>query len=55
MNQQKAGKFLKYLRKGKGLTQEQPAEHFYVSPRTVSRWEKQYAGCGYSHWACRFL
>ena len=39
MNQQKTGKFLKYLRKGKGLTQEQLAEHFYVSPRTVSRWE----------------
>ena len=40
MNQQKTGKFLKCLRKGKGLTQEQLAEHFYVSPRTVSRWEK---------------
>ena len=39
MNQQKTGKFLKCLRKGKGLTQEQLAEHFYVSPRTVSRWE----------------
>ena len=39
MNQQKTGKFLKCLRKAKGLTQEQLAEHFYVSPRTVSRWE----------------
>lgn len=39
MNQQKIGFFLKHLRKGKGLTQEQLAEHFYVSSRTVSRWE----------------
>ena len=39
MNQQKTGEFLKHLRKDKGLTQEQLAEHFYVSSRTVSRWE----------------
>lgn len=39
MNQQRIGGFLKQLRKGKGLTQEQLAEHFYVSSRTVSRWE----------------
>ena len=39
MNQQKMGEFLKQLRKEKGLTQEQLAEHFYVSSRTVSRWE----------------
>ena len=39
MNQQKIGRFLKHLRKDKGLTQEQLAEHFYVSSRTVSRWE----------------
>ena len=39
MNQQKTGEFLKHLRKGKGLTQEQLAERFYVSSRTVSRWE----------------
>ena len=39
MDQQKMGGFLKHLRKDKGLTQEQLAEHFYVSPRTVSRWE----------------
>lgn len=39
MNQQKAGEFLKRLRKSKGMTQEQLAEHFYVSSRTVSRWE----------------
>ena len=39
MNQQKTGEFLKCLRKEKGLTQEQLAEKFYVSSRTVSRWE----------------
>ena len=39
MNQQKIGEFLKRLRKEKGLTQEQLAEHFYVSSRTISRWE----------------
>ena len=39
VNQQKIGEFLKHLRKEKGLTQEQLAEAFYVSSRTVSRWE----------------
>lgn len=39
MNQQKTGEFLKRLRKSKNMTQEQLAEHFYVSPRTISRWE----------------
>ena len=39
MNQQKIGVFLKVLRKQKGLTQEQIAEKFNVSNRTVSRWE----------------
>ena len=39
MNQRKIGEFLKQLRKEKGLTQEQLAEHFYVSFRSVSRWE----------------
>ncbi len=39
MNQQKMGEFLKRLRREKGLTQEQLAEKFYVSSRTVSRWE----------------
>ena len=39
MNQLKTGEFLKHLRKEKELTQEQLAEHFYVSSRTVSRWE----------------
>ena len=39
MDQKKIGAFLKRLRKEKGLTQEQLAEQFYVSPKTVSRWE----------------
>ena len=39
MNQKQTGEFLKQLRKEKGLTQEQLAEQFYVSGRTVSRWE----------------
>ena len=39
MNQIKIGSFIKMLRKEKGLTQEQFAEHFNVSRRTVSRWE----------------
>ena len=39
MNQQKIGTFIKMLRKQKGLTQEQIAEKFNVSSRTVSRWE----------------
>lgn len=39
MEQKKIGIFLKDLRKEKGLTQEQLAEKFNVSNRTVSRWE----------------
>lgn len=39
MNQIKIGAFMKELRKEKGLTQEQSAEQFNVSRRTVSRWE----------------
>ena len=39
MNQQKTGAFLKELRKEKEITQEQLAELFSVSSRTVSRWE----------------
>lgn len=35
----KIGEFLKSLRKDKGLTQEQLAEVFCVSGRTISRWE----------------
>ena len=39
MDQKKTGNFLKDLRKEKGLTQEQLAEQFNISSRTVSRWE----------------
>lgn len=39
MDQKKIGTFLKDLRKEKALTQEQLAERFNVSSRTVSRWE----------------
>lgn len=39
MDQKKIGRFLKELRKEKGLTQEQFAEKLNVSSRTVSRWE----------------
>ncbi len=38
-DQQKTGAFLKALRKEKNLTQEQLAERFSVTGRTVSRWE----------------
>jgi len=39
MDQKKIGLFLRELRKEKELTQEQLAEQFNVSNRTVSRWE----------------
>ena len=39
MNQKKIGSFLKELRNEKGITQEQAAEKFGVTQRTVSRWE----------------
>lgn len=39
MDQKKVGQFLKELRHGKGMTQEQLAAEFNVSSRTVSRWE----------------
>lgn len=39
MDTKKIGAFLKYLRNGKGITQEQLAEILGVSGRTVSRWE----------------
>lgn len=39
MDQIKIGNFLKELRKEKAITQEQLAEKFGVSGRTVSRWE----------------
>lgn len=39
MDQEKIGAFLRELRKEKGKTQEEIAEIFHVSNRTVSRWE----------------
>lgn len=39
MDQQKIGGFLRELRKEKGVTQEQLAQQFNVSNRTISRWE----------------
>lgn len=39
MDQKKIGLFLKELRKEKELTQEQLAEQFNISSRSVSRWE----------------
>lgn len=42
MDQKRIGQLLKQLRKEKGLTQEQLAEYFMVSNRTVSRWETGY-------------
>ena len=39
MDTKKIGAFLKQCRKEKKLTQEQLAEKFEVSARTVSRWE----------------
>lgn len=42
MDQIKIGAYLKELRKEKNLTQEQIAEKFGVSQRSVSRWENGY-------------
>ena len=39
LDQKKIGEFLRELRKAKGLTQEQVANHFNIAGRTVSRWE----------------
>lgn len=39
MDQQKIGAYLRQLRLDKNLTQEQLAEHFNTSNRSVSRWE----------------
>jgi len=39
MDQKKTGRFLKELRKEKGLTQEQFSEILGVSNRSISRWE----------------
>ena len=47
MDQIKIGAFLKELRNDNNLTQEQLAEKFGVSQRSVSRWEKcePFVGC----------
>ena len=42
MDQMRIGAYLKELRKEKNLTQEQIAEKFGVSQRSVSRWENGY-------------
>lgn len=39
MNQDKVGEFITELRKEKGLTQSQLAEHFGISNKAVSKWE----------------
>ena len=39
MDQVKIGRFIAELRKEKGLTQAQLAEHFEVSNKAVSKWE----------------
>ena len=39
MDQVKIGAFLRELRKEKNLSQEQLAEQFNVSTRSISRWE----------------
>lgn len=39
MDQCKVGTFLRELRKGKNLSQEQLAERLHVSSRSISRWE----------------
>lgn len=39
IEQVKIGNFLKELRKEKGKTQEEIAEMFGISSRSVSRWE----------------
>lgn len=39
MDQRRIGAFLRELRRGRGLTQQQIAEEFGVTVRTVSRWE----------------
>lgn len=57
MDSMKTGAFIKVLRREKGLTQEQLAEIFSVSRRTVSRWEtrQQPAGFGPSDGDGRFF
>ena len=54
MDTKKIGAFLKQCRKEKNLTQEQLAEKFEVSARTVSRWETgiKYARSQYTCSTC---
>lgn len=40
MDQNKTGKFIAKLRKGKNMTQEQLAEKMGVSINAVSKWER---------------
>ena len=40
MNSKKTGLFLQSLRKEKGITQYQVAKELFVSPKTVSKWER---------------
>ena len=56
MDQKKTGYFLKQLRNEKKLTQEQLAEKFQITSRTVSRWETG-SNARYQHavGTCRFL
>lgn len=39
MNQNKIGKFISYLRKEQGFTQEQLAEQLDISSKAISKWE----------------
>ena len=40
MDNKKIGKYLASKRLAKGLTQEQLAARIYVSPKTISKWER---------------
>ncbi len=40
MDQKKTGELLSRLRKERGLTQREVAEHLQISDRTVSKWER---------------
>ncbi len=57
MDQKKFGSFLRELRKEKQLTQEQLAERFGVTSRSVSKVgdRQQYAGSQYPGGTGRFL
>ena len=40
MNYDKIGKFITTLRKSKGLTQKDLANHLNITDRAVSKWER---------------